>query len=209
MKSLTTYLASGALALALSAGTASAATIVNGGFEDVSGFTFTGGSWGIGILNGWSSTSGGIEVQTQPTLGLTPDEGGYYVELDGNNNYDLFQDVFLTAGRYALSFAYSPRQSDPLTNVMAFSVGSLLTGSITGPGGVDLTTVGQWTPFTREFTVTADNIYTLMFSGAGTDDSFGGLLDNIAMVAVPLPAGGLLLIGALGGLAFWRRRKTV
>ena len=210
MQNFTKHLASGVLALALSAGAASAATIVaNGSFENVAGFSFNNNGWGIGSLAGWTSTPGGIEVQTQPTLGLTPAEGSYYVELDGNNNYDLFQNVALTAGRYALSFAYSPRvPNGAATNVMDFSVGSLLTGSVTGPG-MNGTTVGNWKDFTTEFTVTAGGIYQLKFSGAGENDSLGALLDNVAMVAVPLPAAGLLLFGALGGLAVWRRRKTV
>lgn len=33
-------------------------------------------------------------------------------------------------------------------------------------------------------------------------------IDSISVAAVPLPAGGLLLIGALGGLALLRRRKA-
>jgi len=42
--------------------------------------------------------------------------------------------------------------------------------------------------------------------GTGRD---GWDVDALRVTAVPVPAAGLLLIGALGGLAFWRRRKTV
>ena len=39
----------------------------------------------------------------------------------------------------------------------------------------------------------------------GTGDGFG--VDGVRIALVPLPAGGLLLLGAIGGLAALRRRK--
>jgi hypothetical protein len=45
--------------------------------------------------------------------------------------------------------------------------------------------------------------------GPGNSGPTGGFdVDSISVSPVPLPAGGLLLIGALGGLAALRRRKT-
>ena len=38
--------------------------------------------------------------------------------------------------------------------------------------------------------------------------SFGSFTGDLTLAAVPLPAGGLLLLGALGGMAALRRRKT-
>lgn len=49
--------------------------------------------------------------------------------------------------------------------------------------------------------------WTSGWQGAGADLAFSITLDE-NMSPVPLPAGGLLLIGAIGGLAALRRRKT-
>jgi hypothetical protein len=43
--------------------------------------------------------------------------------------------------------------------------------------------------------------------GANNDDNHDDLVVRVDVAPVPLPAGGLLLIGALGGLAALRRRK--
>ena len=62
-------------------------------------------------------------------------------------------------------------------------------------------------------------VYTFVYDGSGDYLSFadtsgtpgdngGPVVDNISLSAVPLPAGGLLLLGAPGGFAALRRRKT-
>lgn len=45
--------------------------------------------------------------------------------------------------------------------------------------------------------------FVMSFTGANTGDSI-----QVSLAAIPLPAGGLLLISALGGLALLRRRKA-
>ena len=75
------------------AGAASASTIVqNGSFEDGSP-GLTSPNWGIygGGLPGWTTTNGGVEVQTAGTLGLTPYDGNKYIEMDGYTNYTISQ----------------------------------------------------------------------------------------------------------------------
>lgn len=51
----------------------------------------------------------------------------------------------------------------------------------------------------------------LFFADAGSTpaDNGGPLLDNVRLSTVPLPAGGLLLLGGLGAFAALRRRKPV
>lgn len=44
--------------------------------------------------------------------------------------------------------------------------------------------------------------------GGNNDDDYDDYVLQIDVAAVPLPAGGLLLLGALGGIAALRRRKT-
>lgn len=195
---------------------ASAASIVtNGSFEVGTAGVIT-PNWAIfaGGLPGWTTTSGGIEIQTAGTVGLTPYDGAHYAELDGNTNYTMSQTVTLGVGRYTMSFAYSPRLANAATNAVAYTLGSNLLGSlfvssVAGPGTAPVTAVGAWTLITTNFTVTTAGQYDLSFAGGGSSDSYGGFVDAVNIAAVPVPAGGLLLLGALGGITALRRRKSL
>jgi hypothetical protein len=176
--------------------------------------TTSGPGWDIySTLPGWTATGGaGIEIQTDNAIGLTDALfGEHYVELDSNNNSSMRQTLSLTAGRYLLSFWYSPRAlqgtSQAQTNGISYAIANLA-GSVTGPGGAYGTTVGNWTEITGIFTVGANSAYDLDFAAVGSSDSLGGFIDNVSVAAVPVPAAGLLLVGALGGLAALRRRRA-
>jgi hypothetical protein len=223
-----------ATTLALCVSAASAATVVNGSFEQDPGtngiknnssfanLAVSGGeSWDIfTALPGWTTTSGrGIEIQTAQTLAtINAQDGQHYVELDSDNNSSMEQTInFGSTGSYILSFFYSPRDGRTESNVIDYSLfdalsplTTVLSGSVTGPGQVPLTAVGAWTQITAKFVITQAGNYNLRFAASGTDNSFGGFIDNVSIVPVPVPvpAAGFLLIGALGGLAALRRRKT-
>ena len=214
-------LAAVSLALAM-AGSSQATTVLNGSFEDVSGgsLLLDSGSWKVyGALPGWTTVSGnGIEVQTNPTLGfIDAQDGNRYVELDshpgGGSNTTIRQQVHLGVGRYELSFFYSPRTQDASTNGISFSLadafggGSMLTyGEVTGPAGPYR--VGAWTEVVSGFTVTTAGLFNLDFGATGRGDTLGGLIDNVSIAPVPLPAGALLLLTAIGGIAVARRRNA-
>lgn len=194
--------------LLAAAGSSGAATIVNGGFEDHPAT----GNWDVfASIPGWTTTSGaGIEIQTNVTLGMIDAHGGLsYVELDSHGNSTMQQVLaFTETGPYELSFWYSPRRDLAASNTIAYFLGDNMLGSVTGPDGV-ATFVGDWTRITTRFMIEAVGDYTLRFAATGTDDSYGGLIDDIAIAAVPLPAGGLLLLTALGGLVLVRRKRMI
>lgn len=231
--SLRKTLLGAAAALTLLPAVASAATIVNGSFEQGGGAVALDGqafstlaagtgnnSWSVfTALPGWTKISGdGIEIQTNNTLTtINAQDGQHYVELDSNNNSGMRQVVnFTSTGRYELTFWYSPRDSRTESNLIDYALTqvaspftNLLNGTVTGPsGGPPVTAVGLWTEITLEFLITQTGNYNLDFIADGTNNSYGGFIDNVSVAAIPLPAGGLLLIGALGGLALLRRRKA-
>lgn len=173
------------------------------------------GGWDIWQnLVGWSTVSGdGIEIQTNGTIGeVDAQDGQYYVELDARGNSVMEQIVMLAKGSYLLSFWYSPRSVDSLTNGIEYSLGDLLDGVVVGPSERQNTAVGLWTLISSPFIVTEAGTYALRFGAIGTSNGYGGLIDNISITveepaAVPVPAAGLLLLGGLGALGALRRRK--
>lgn len=182
-------------------------------------------SWSIfTALPGWTKVTGdGIEIQTNNTLTTIDGHNGsqHYVELDSNNNSSMQQTInFTSTGRYELSFFYSPRDGNVASNIISYSVAEafspfsqLLLDSVAGPSLDPATSVGKWTEITAEFIVKTKGLHTLTFAALGTKGdkvSYGGFIDDVSIstVPVPLPAGGLLLIGAVGGLAVLRHRKA-
>lgn len=218
-----------ALAVAISTGTyAHSATIVQNGSFEVAPAPGTKGlnnrlfstlatsapGWEIfTALPGWTKIGGaGIEIQADAAVGhVDALFGEHYVELDSNNNSTMRQSLSLGVGRYLLSFWYSPRAlqggKTAETNGIGYSVANLV-GSISGPSLDSGTTVGSWTEVTGAFVVKTAGTYNLDFMAQGTSDSYGGFVDNVSIAPVPVPAAGLLLVGALGGLALLRRRRA-
>lgn len=213
IRALMKNVAGAAFATALLSGASSAVTVQNGSFENVTGgvSTYNGGSWQVYTsIPEWTTTSGnGIEIQTSGTLGsFAAQDGNQYVELDGHpsgaSNSTMQQMVSLGAGTYNLSFYYSPRTSTFGTNGIAFSVGPLLSAVTGATAGAS---VGSWTQIVEQFTVGSAGSYALSFSAFGDQDTYGGLIDNVAIAPVPLPAGVALLLTAIGGLSFLRYRQ--
>lgn len=197
--------------------------VTNGGFESgvpgnkkglnngalFANLNTSGPSWDRWLaINGWRRTYGsGIEVQSNRTLStIDAQEGTHYVELDSNSNSGMKQTLNLGVGDYVLKFWYSPRTPQANTNGIEYAVGSLTGGYVTTnkPTGA---VVGVWTEIISKFRVGTRGSYDLNFSATGLSDSYGGLIDNVSVAPVPLPAAGLGLMAALGGLASLKRRR--
>jgi hypothetical protein len=89
--------------------------------------------------------------------------------------------------------------------MVTFGISTLFADSINGPS--PSVPQGAWTEVSMDFVVGTAGNYKLFFDGASESDSIGGFIDGVQVSAVPLPAAGFLLFGALGGLAAMRRRK--
>ncbi len=170
-------------------------------------------------VTGWTAGTSGIEIQTDNTLpgsggaNVNAQDGENYVELDTTRNSSMSQTVFLSGGTYILSFFYSPRvnttEVSPTTNA--------ITAGLLGTGGPLFSLLADGPSRQRALRPVdgvhlpvhaAQGYYDLFFRADGQSNSYGGLLDNVSITAVPVPAAGLLLLGAIGGLGLVRRRKT-
>lgn len=122
-------------------------------------------------------------------------------------NNAISQNVTLKAGTYLLSFWYSPESTLASTNTVSYNLGRLVSGQVPKVGqGVQY---GIWTQVQAKFTVLTGASYSLQFASLGTADGVGGFIDDVSIVtAVPVPAAGVGLLGALGLLTGLRKRRA-
>jgi hypothetical protein len=189
--------------------TANANLVINGSFEDVSPAsglqTQANGTWSIyNVIDGWSTIAGpGIEVRNN--VAGTASNGSNYVELDSTGNTTMAQTLLTSAGSYyALTFDYSGR-----TGVAAASNGIevLWNNVLVNLNPITASGIGlsnhAWTSYTFGVYGTGNDV--LSFRSVGTQDSLGGSLDNVRVVAEP----GMLATMSLALLALgWSRRRV-
>ena len=109
---------------------------------------------------------------------------------------------------YEFSFAYLGRTSDAGTNGIGYSIlnegppsSYALIGGVTGVRSDD------WQVFSYLFTLDEAANININFWANGTEDTFGGYLDDVRLSAVPVPAALPLFGAALLGMGFLARRK--
>lgn len=181
---------------------------------------------GVGYAIGYgANTPTGATWSADPTWEAPP-EGEYNISQSPFNNTGLegTQDYFAIGGVSGTNGALSPVfLSFGVENVQ--SAFTFLWGSIDSYNIVEFLLGGD-----SVFSFTGDSLIALLPFGHsdGTGPNFEGVAlvtfsdlrfdtvkfiseiaaFEVALSPVPLPAGGLLLIGALGGLAALRRRKA-
>ena len=121
------------------------------------------------------------------------------VDLDGSTNSSglLSSVLIFAAGTYELAFELFGNNRGWSDDAVTITLGSFATTIFNIASGDDVSN-------TLTFTTTGG---ALTFQNAG-GDNVGAVLSSVTLSAIPLPAGGLLLLGALGGIAALRRRKA-
>jgi hypothetical protein len=203
------FLAAGALAATMTAGAAQAATVgitgspdATGGVNEFAGQLAT-ALPGLVLLSGASFSLAGPAVLTFTAIGAESSYNNAFNvtglgTLSESGDYGFpVGNLLTTAGSGSLSGTFGPGLLDGL---MSFTSNIGLT-STPGMGTFGVFVSGGAGNHSVFFLAYDDN-------GAGPDDNHDDFLIRVNVAAVPLPAAGFLLIGALGGLAVLRRRKT-
>lgn len=194
----------------LFSGAAHSASIVNGSFEDPitnSNFTtFTAGSTGI---TGWTVGSGSIDLVDNLWIAQ---QGDNAIDLDGSSVGSIYQDIvgLIIGTAYGVTFHMSGNESgNPTIKTMDVSAGGTTTGySFDDSSGGAAAGVWEQNLFTFTAGSTTERL-TFQSTTGGT--AFGPAIDNIsiaAVSAVPLPAGGALLLSGLIGFGALRRKRS-
>ena len=201
-------------AAALLAGSAQAATIINGSFENganAPGAGFNTLSAGNTDITGWTVGGAGIDWI-----------GSYWQASDGTRSLDLSalaggsvtQNVAtVVGGRYTVSFdmAGNPDDAPPVKTLnVTINGAALVPYTFTTNGTTSRAQMG-WVTYTYDF-VAASTTSTLAFTSIDNTPS-GPALDNVSISggSVPEPATWAMLIAGFGlvGLASRRRRGVV
>ena len=218
------FVVAAGLTLAMGASQAEANLITNGSFEECVGqacgaayTTLTGtaggtlqlldgNDWGVyASIPGWTTTNGaGIEIQRGTVVAAK--DGFSYVELDshgGATNSTMSQSLMLGVGTYKLSFWYQPRTGSINDNGINVLFGGVQVGANPTADGV---APAAWSQYSFLLNVPTAMSYALTFSAVGAQNSLGGFVDDVQLVAVPEPASLLLLGAALAGVIARRRQ---
>lgn len=198
MKALLT---AGAITLTMTAAPSSAAVI----FSD----NFSGEATGINqALDNWNVTAGSVDVIGNGFFDFYPGNGAY-LDMDGSTGVagriaTKVQYAFTNGQQYQLAFRYGRNTDGGVTQTLEtlnFGFGTFLGTLGIGPGAIPSLVEAVYT-----FTAGNTGTSSLFFENLGGDNR-GVVIDDIVLSAVPLPAGGLLLIGGIAALAGLRRRK--
>lgn len=164
--------------------TAQANLVVNGSFEDLGSGSFSGG-WNLfNSVPGWSVGTGSQATQLEIGLGSLYGVSGYHLnnvmELDTTANVRAQQSVAMPNAPLKVSFLYALRNSSQ-------AAGSGLRVSYGTTSYEFYPTSPAMTAFSFIVNGTG-NTDDLKFEGLGPSNSYGVLIDDVSVVAVPEPS---------------------
>jgi hypothetical protein len=215
-------LASCALTLIACAASRGASLIVDGGFENptvpVAGYTqFLGGS----TMGAWKVLGNDVllinSLYSEPGNGIlafNAQEGVQSLDLTGAGNTSptdgVSQSVATVVGqKYQLTFwvgtasGFSPYYTAPATDNVSIDLGAQV--SFTNPNQTPYSI--NWQQFTYNF-VAATSTTNIAFLNGTTPPTAEAGLDNVSLVAVPLPSSTLSGVLLLGIVAFGKYRSA-
>lgn len=191
--------------------TADCATRVTGVGTSCTG-NVSNGQWAVfKTLPGWTTVSGsGIEIRDN--WQGTAKDGSNFVELDshgnpGSNNTYMQQVFASTSAQMQLSFWYAARAGTAAnTNgIEVYWNGQNVSNQFTpNPGNGSTNT--SWIQYTLSVQGKVGN-NTIGFKAVGADDTYGGSLDNVSVMAVPEASTLSMMFAGLGALGFVARRR--
>jgi hypothetical protein len=186
------------VAIVLGVAAVSSANIVtNGSFEAVS----YGNSYkqlsNDGVTGGWYAEKDFLEIGAASVYGVTGQDGKQVLELDAKANAKASQKLTTTKSKYSVTFSAALRKS-------------VATSSQGGDLYWNDVKVGSFLPSSTKmqdykFFVTGTGSDKISFVATGKSDSYGTLIDNVSVQAVPEPTSMAAL--AMGGIALLRRRR--
>jgi hypothetical protein len=175
--------------------------------------------WGVfqNVNPGWYTIDGaGIEIQRSGTV-VNAQEGNFYVELDSHNfagpkndgsNTLMGQTLSgLGAGSYQLSFYYHARTNNiESDNGIRAAIGGeelLVDTRRNQPGG------NAWQNYTLDFVLQTAGDVELTFGAFGLENTLGGFVDNVSVVAIPEPTTWLMMLSGFCLIGFQVKRRRI
>ncbi len=217
---------------------AQASLIINGSFEQVifedgslshgqvkntnlADFQQKNRGWDIfEVIPGWfTSVGNGIEIHKN--IVTSSQDGNQHVELDSHrrsgSNSMMTQTLtsLIIGNEYQLEYYYKPRtnnQNDNGINVYWFETGTVFDNSISAMHTSDGTRRQQpnWQLQTMSFTAQATSM-DLSFAATGTQNTLGGLIDNVSLVnvtQVPEPSTLIMFLLPIGLMIARSKRQA-
>ena len=187
------------VALILGVAAVSSANIVkNGSFEAKSygsGYSIVAND---GVTGGWYAETDFLEIGAASVYGVTGQDGKQVLELDAKKNAKVSQNLTTTKSKYSVTFSAALRKGKPSST----QGGDLYWNNVKIASFLPTSSNMQ----SYKFTVVGTGSDKLSFVGTGTSDSYGSLIDNVSVQAVPEPTS--MAAMAVGGVALLRRRRN-